>query len=55
MKKGRVTAARLPTERKPRARGKMPDFAARQRKLFGDKIIPDRVMKLIMDECREKY
>ena len=49
--KRRETVARLlPVARKRTARARKPDVAARLRKVFGGKIIPDKAMKGIMDE-----
>ena len=50
------SVARLvPMTRKKAPRGKMPDVAARLRKVFGRKIISDKTMTEILDQNRSKY
>jgi antitoxin (DNA-binding transcriptional repressor) of toxin-antitoxin stability system len=54
--KRRETVARLlPVTRKKTARGKMPDVNARLKKVFGRKVISDKMMKEIMGENRGNY
>jgi antitoxin (DNA-binding transcriptional repressor) of toxin-antitoxin stability system len=44
--------ARLVPWRKKKKRRPMPDISARLRRVFGDKVIPDKTMKAIMDQTR---
>jgi prevent-host-death family protein len=54
--KRRETVARLlPVKPKKVARIKMPDVTARLRKVFGRKIISNKVMKEILAENRRGY
>jgi antitoxin (DNA-binding transcriptional repressor) of toxin-antitoxin stability system len=54
--KHRETGARLlPAARKKVARGRMPDVRARLQKVFGLKVIPDKMMKKILNENRGNY
>jgi len=54
--KRRQTVARLlPVAHRRRARAKMPDAAARLKKVFGRKMILDKAMKAILDGNRENY
>jgi prevent-host-death family protein len=54
--KRRETVARLlPVTRQKSARGKMPDVTARLKKVFGRKIISDRVMKEILEDNRGQF
>lgn len=54
--KRRETVARLlPVATKKAKRTKMPDVTARLQKVFGRKVIPDKVMKAILDDNRGEY
>ena len=54
--KRRVTVARLlPARRKKAGRLKMPDVTARLQKVFGRKVIPEKVMKKILDDNQGDY
>jgi prevent-host-death family protein len=54
--KRRQTVARLlPATRRKAARRKMPDVAARLKKVFGRKMISGRAMKEILDANRGNY
>jgi prevent-host-death family protein len=54
--KRRVPVARLlPVARRHISRAKMPDVAARLRKVFGDNIISDKAMRGIWDQNRGDY
>lgn len=45
-------ATLVPRPRKKRAGRRMPDLGARLQKVFGQRVIPDRTMKAIMDQDR---
>jgi prevent-host-death family protein len=45
----------LPIRRKKAVRAKMPDFAARMRKVLGQKMISNEEMKKIWDDTRGTY
>jgi len=54
--KRRVTVARLlPARRKKANRSIMPDVAARLQKVFGQRIISNQAMKVILDDSRATY
>ncbi len=54
-KRRQAVARLLPAKRGKIARAKMPDVGARLRKVFGGKVLSDRVMKEILDENRGRY
>ena len=51
VKKGRVIALLSPPPRSNPKRVKLPDFAARQKRIFGDKVLPGNIVA----EERESY
>jgi prevent-host-death family protein len=51
VKKGKVVALLSPPPRKKTKKIKLPDFAARQKRIFGDKILPGNIVA----EERESY
>jgi antitoxin (DNA-binding transcriptional repressor) of toxin-antitoxin stability system len=54
--KRRETVARLiPATRKKTVRVKMPDVAARLQKVFGRKVVSEKVMKQILDDNRGNF
>jgi antitoxin (DNA-binding transcriptional repressor) of toxin-antitoxin stability system len=54
--KRRVTVARLlPVQRKKTSHLKMPDVTARLQKVFGRKIISDKVARKILDDNQGVY
>jgi antitoxin (DNA-binding transcriptional repressor) of toxin-antitoxin stability system len=54
-KRHQTVARLLPVKRKKVLRGKMPDIAARLKKVFGDRVIPDEAIKQILYEDRREY
>jgi len=54
-KRRNAVARILPPKRKKAVRAKMPDFAARLQKVFGQKIISNEEMKKIWDDTRGTY
>ncbi len=50
VKRGKVVALLSPPRSKPK-KTKLPDFAARQKRIFGDKILPGNIVA----EERESY
>jgi antitoxin (DNA-binding transcriptional repressor) of toxin-antitoxin stability system len=54
--KRHVTVARLlPAQRKKAGHLKMPDVTARLQRVFGRKVISDKVMKKILDDNQGAY
>jgi antitoxin (DNA-binding transcriptional repressor) of toxin-antitoxin stability system len=51
IRRHRVPVAKLVPAKKEKPRAKMPDFMARLKKNFGDKVFPDS--QPILDELRE--
>lgn len=45
-------ATLVPCPRKKRARHAIPNLTTRLQKVFGQHVIPDRTMKVIMDQAR---
>ena len=51
VKKGKIIALLSPPPAKPKKKFKLPDFEARQKRIFGDKILPGNIVA----EERESY
>jgi prevent-host-death family protein len=51
VKKGKVIALLSPPPRRKSGKVKLPDFAARQKRIFGDKVLPGNIIA----EERESY
>ena len=51
VKKGKVIANLSPPPRRKLKRVKLPDFGARQKRIFGDRVLPGNIMA----EERESY
>ena len=51
VKKGKVIALLSPPRRRKREKIKLPDFLARQKRIFGDKVLPGNIVA----EERESY
>jgi antitoxin (DNA-binding transcriptional repressor) of toxin-antitoxin stability system len=51
IKKGKVVALLSPPPRSKSKKIKLPDFAARQKRIFGDKVLPGNIVA----EERESY
>jgi prevent-host-death family protein len=51
VKKGKVVALLSPPPRPKSKKIKLPDFAARQKRIFGDKVLPGNIVA----EERESY
>ena len=51
VKKGKVVALLSPPPRSKPKRIKLPDFAARQKRIFGDRVLPGNIVA----EERESY
>ena len=51
VKKGKVIALLTPPPRQKPKKFKLPDFAARQKRIFGDKVLPGNIVA----EERESY
>jgi antitoxin (DNA-binding transcriptional repressor) of toxin-antitoxin stability system len=47
-----AVATLIPCPHRRRAKRPMPDLAARLRKVFGQRVIPDKIIKAIMDQDR---
>ena len=54
-KRNRGVARLAPCSKRRRAKGQMPDIAARLKKVFGDKIIPDQAIEALMDRDRGAF
>jgi len=48
-------ATLIPRPQKKRAKRPMPDLTARLQKVFGQRVIPDKTMKAIMDQDRGAF
>jgi len=48
-------ATLIPCPQKKRAKRPMPDIAARLKKVFGQRVIPDKTMKAIRDRDRGAF
>lgn len=54
--KHRRTVARLlPAHSRTKAAARMPDIVGRLQKVFGRKIIPDKAMRVVLDESQGAY
>ena len=45
-------ATLIPCPRRQRARRPMPDLAARLKKVFGERVVPDKAVKAVLDQNR---
>ena len=48
-------ATLIPRPQRKRARRPRPDLGARLQKVFGQRVIPDKAMKTLMDQDRGNY
>ena len=48
-------ATLVPRPRKTRAKRPMPDLGARLHKVFGQRVIPDKAIKTLMDQNRGSF
>lgn len=54
-KRRKVVAKLSPATDPSESKAPLPDFAARRQEIFGDAVIPRKVMQDILDENRERY
>ena len=50
-----AVATLVPCSQKKRVKRPMPDLSARLQKVFGRRVIPDQIMKTLMDQDRGAF